>query len=155
MKNSIEKMKTKFPNCCDTKRNKVAQENGKKFEIKCSETYYLKVRIDDCLISCKQVNKCDYLFIRDYECLQGETEFYFVELKGSDIKKAFEQIKNTISYIKSNHISSLSKNKILGFIVSSKVPRGGVDVTKMKLEFSKKYGREPLKIQCKKIIHTP
>ena len=147
-------MRTKFPDCCDVEK-KVAQENGKKFKIECSKTYYLKVHIDDCLISCKQVSKCDYLFIRDYECLQGETEFYFVELKGSNIKKAFEQIKNTISYIKSNHISSLSKNKILGFIVSSKVPRGGVDVTRMKLEFSKKYGREPLKIQCKKIIHTP
>lgn len=154
MKDSIEKMRTKFPDCCDVEK-KVAQENGKKFKIECSKTYYLKVHIDDCLISCKQVSKCDYLFIRDYECLQGETEFYFVELKGSNIKKAFEQIKNTISYIKSNHISSLSKNKILGFIVSSKVPRAGVDVAIMKQEFRDKYGGELLKIQNNQLVHIP
>ena len=101
MKDSIEKMRTKFPDCCDVEK-KVAQENGKKFKIECSKTYYLKVHIDDCLISCKQVSKCDYLFIRDYECLQGETEFYFVELKAEGKRENLSPLqKNFIRKLKS------------------------------------------------------
>ncbi|WP_392447050.1 hypothetical protein ACF3OB_06020 [Capnocytophaga canis] len=99
MKSSIQTIIENFPKCCDAKSNKVAKENGKRFEIQCAKNYYLKIRVDDCLNADKTTKKCDYLFIRDYECKSDETEFYFVELKGSEIDKAFEQIDNTIQHI--------------------------------------------------------
>lgn len=140
MKSSIQTIIENFPKCCDAKSNKVAKENGKRFEIQCAKNYYLKIRVDDCLNADKTTKKCDYLFIRDYECGYNETEFYFVELKGSEIDKAFEQIVNTVQYIKTQ-IPFLTKEKILGFIVSSKVPKGGIDTTKLKQKFAQKYGR--------------
>ena len=143
-----------FPVCCNRQKNKVAEENGKKFKINCSKAYYLKIKIDGGLISSEQIEKCDYLFVRDYECLHNKTEFYCVELKGKNRKKAFEQIQNTISYIREKHISLLSKDKILGFIVSSKIPKAGLDGTKMKQVFAKNYGKE-LKIKNVELIYTP
>ncbi|MFK8281419.1 hypothetical protein [Capnocytophaga cynodegmi] len=153
MKSSIQTIIKSYPNCCDTKSNKVANEKGKRFEIQCAKNYYLKIRVDDCLNADKTTKKCDYLFIRDYECESDETEFYFVELKGSEIDKAFEQIVNTAQYIKTQ-IRSLPKEKILGFIVSSKFPKGGTDTTKLRQKFAKKYGRN-LHIQNKEFKYMP
>ena len=153
MKSSIQTIIENFPKCCDAKSNKVAKENGKRFEIQCAKNYYLKIRVDGCLNADKTTKKCDYLFIRDYECEYNETEFYFVELKGSEIDKAFEQIDNTIQHIKTR-IPSLTKEKILGFIVSSKVPKGGIDTTKLKQRFAKQHGKT-LEVKNNKLIYGP
>ncbi|WP_172917504.1 hypothetical protein [Capnocytophaga canis] len=140
MKSSIQRIIENFPKCCDAKSNKVAKENGKRFEIQCAKNYYLKIRVDDCLNADKTTKKCDYLFIRDYECESDETEFYFVEFKGKNIDEAFKQIENTTKHIKTQ-IPFLTKEKILGFIVSSKFPKGGTDTTKLRQKFVKEYGR--------------
>ncbi|MFJ1426846.1 hypothetical protein ACILD6_10620 [Capnocytophaga canimorsus] len=153
MKSSIQTIIENFPKCCDAKSNKVAKENGKRFEIQCAKNYYLKIRVDDCLNADKTTKKCDYLFIRDYECGYNETEFYFVELKGSEIDKAFEQIDNTIQHIKTR-IPSLTKEKILGFIACSRFPKSSPTITKLKQGFYKKYGKFPI-ISTGGIIHKP
>lgn len=153
MKHSIQKIRTEFPNCCDITSNKVASEKGKRFEIKCSKDYYLKIRVDGCIIDDKTVKKCDYLFIRDYDDEEGKTEFYFVELKGSEIDKAFQQLLSTIKHIKGK-VNNLAKDQILGFIVSSKYPKTGTGDTKLRQEFAKNHGKE-LRIKNKEIIHTP
>ncbi|RIY36894.1 hypothetical protein CKY20_05035 [Capnocytophaga canis] len=159
MKSSIQTIIENFPKCCDAKSNKVAKENGKRFEIQCAKNYYLKIRVDGCLIPNTDRTKCDYLFIRNYPSktnkmeTEKETEFYFVELKGKNIDEAFEQIENTIKHIKTQ-IPFLTKEKILGFIVSSKVPKGGTDTTKLRQKFAKKYGRN-LHIQNKEFKYMP
>ena len=136
MKISIVKLQDDFSTCCDF--NKIAKENGKKFEIDCSEVY-LRVRVDNCVFSSNSIEKCDFLFIRNFKCVPAEkTEFYFVELKGSDIDKALNQIIETISHIKKISIP-IKKEIIFGFIISSKVPSSGTDITKIKQEFAKKY----------------
>lgn len=154
MKESIQKIIEVYPECCDTISSKVAKEKGKRFEINCKNNDYLKIRIDNCIVKSKVDKKCDYLFIRDYKCEKGETEFYFVELKGSDIETAFRQIVNAINYIKSNHFTSLPREKTLGFIVSSKVPSGGIDVGKLKQIFKKKYGRN-LEVKNRNLLYAP
>jgi hypothetical protein len=138
MKDSIKKIRDTYPHCCNL--NRIATEKGKKYEIICTEEY-LRIQIDACVINDNSLEKCDYLFIRDFNCECKKTEFFFVELKGSDIVKAFNQIIATISHIKSLPIS-LKKEIIFGFIVSSKVPRGGTDVTKLKQIFASKYGKK-------------
>jgi len=115
-------------------KSKVASENGKRFEIVSNEDF-TRIRIDNGLISSQQVEKCDYGFIR-----HSNEEFYFVELKGKEIKKALSQIVRTIDLFQ-NHFIQIPKDKRYGFIVSSKNPLTGQATNILKLEFAKKYGR--------------
>lgn len=131
--------------CCVN--NKVANEKGKRFEIDSNENF-TKIRIDNCLIISNQEKKCDFGFIRH---LNGE--FYFVELKGSDVEQAKKQIINTISYFEEKLIK-IPKNKRYGFVVSSKFPKSGNDVNNLIQDFKKKYGKE-LKFKNKHLIYNP
>ena len=131
--------------CC--LERKVASENGKRFEINSSDDF-TRLRIDNCLISSNDVEKCDFGFVRHFN-----EDFYFVELKGSNIEKAFKQIVSTIDYLNTNLIL-IPKNKRLGFIVSSKVPSGGTDINKLKQNFAKNYGKV-LEIKNKCLIYRP
>ena len=63
--------------------------------------------------------------------------FYFVELKGSDIQKAYNQIVTTLT----THLRSDEQSRRWGFIVASRVPKSGLDVNKLKNEFAKKHGK--------------
>lgn len=119
-------------NCCT--KSKVASENGKRFEIDSNEDF-TKIRIDDCLISSQRVEKCDFGFIR-----HSNNEFYFVELKGKDVKKAFSQIISTLDNFENNFIK-IPKEKVFGFIVSSRNPLSGAETNNLKQAFAKKYGK--------------
>jgi hypothetical protein len=116
-------------------KNTACEENKRKFRIDTEgvkDETFLRITIDDCFIDDDQVEKCDFAFHRcDTE------DFYFVELKGSDIAKAYRQIVTTIS----QHLKTNEKIKRWGFIVSSRVPKRGVDVNKFKNEFAKKHGK--------------
>ena len=52
-------------------------------------------KIDGGVIRGTQVSRCDYLVVND----TGKRAYY-IELKGSDVRKAMEQIDNTVSMIK-------------------------------------------------------
>ena len=84
------------------------------------------------MVDSQKVEKCDYVFVR---CTNKE--HYYVELKGSNIGKAYDQIVTTIA----KHIPS-PKEKNYGFIVCSKVPKSGTKVQKIKEKFKKKYGQD-------------
>lgn len=131
--------------CC-TKSN-VASENGKRFEINSIESF-IRIRIDDCLIPSKQVQKCDFGFVR-----YSNNEFYFVELKGKDVKTAFDQIISTITIFETNFIR-IPKGKRFGFIVSSRNPLSGTETNNLKQAFAKKYGKV-LEIKNKNCKYYP
>jgi hypothetical protein len=114
----------------------VVSENKSTFELdikdlrKQGEDFYC-IRIDDCLIKSSEMMKCDFVFHR---C---ETDdFYFVELKGSEIDKAYKQLVETLR----KHIPTEREN-CLGFIVPARIPSSGTDINKLKFEFRKKDGR--------------
>ena len=130
-----------------TTNSKIASENGKRFEIESNERF-TRVKIDDCLINSQVVEKCDFGFVR-----HANDDFYFVELKGSDIEKALNQIISTINYFNNNFII-IPKNQRLGFIVSSKVPSGGTDIKKLKQVFAKHHGKI-LEIKNRVLIYRP
>lgn len=134
MKNeTIEDFILEVNACCDNKT--VARENGKKFRIISKETF-TRLKIDDCIIRSNDVNKCDYGFIRN-----TNGDFYFVELKGTDINHAYNQILSTINIFNREHIT-VPKHNRFGFIVSSRVPSQGVDVGNLKQHFRKNHGKE-------------
>lgn len=131
MHNSIVEFTTAYQNCCEN--NRVVKENGKRFEILSNETFK-KVRIDGCVLTSDEMEKCDYGIHRI-----SNDDFYFVELKGKGIQKGYDQIVTTINYFQQNLVK-IPKDRRIGIIISSKVP-GGTDVNNLKQDFAKKYGR--------------
>ena len=132
MHNSFDELIESHQTCCS--KSKVASENGKRFEIISNEDF-VKIRIDNCLISSQQVQKCDFGFVR-----HSSYEFYFVELKGKDVKIALNQLISTINIFESNFVK-ISKDKRYGFIISSRNPLSSTETNNLKQAFAKKYGR--------------
>lgn len=132
MHNSFDELIEAYRDCCT--KSKVASENGKRFEIDSKEDF-TRIKIDNGLISSQQIEKCDYGFIR-----HSNDEFYFVELKGKEIKKALSQIISTIEHF-NNQFIRVPKDKRYGFIVSSKNPLVGQTTNILKLDFAKKHGK--------------
>jgi hypothetical protein len=132
MHNNFDELIEAHQDCCS--KSKVASENGKKFEIDSKEDF-TRIQIDNCLIDSQQVEKCDFGFVR-----HSNDEFYFVELKGKEVKKALSQIINTISNFEFTLIK-IPKEKRFGFIVSSRNPLSSVETNNLKQAFAKKYGR--------------
>ena len=95
----------------------VAKEQGKEFRIENkSKKTICRVRVDDCLIESQSTKKCDFLF---KIC---ETEQYFlVELKGTEVSAAVEQIIATFDMIQRK--LNADPQRFEGVIVSSSVPR--------------------------------
>ncbi|MDN4164435.1 hypothetical protein QWY31_02925 [Cytophagales bacterium LB-30] len=95
----------------------VASENGKQFRIeKPNNVELCKVQIDGCLIQNQAVDKCDYLFK-----ICQSNQIFLVELKGTDVIHAVNQITSTYDQIR-NKIDEPPIN-YKGFIISSSVPR--------------------------------
>lgn len=145
MHSNFNDLITANPRCCV--KSKVASENGKRFEVNCNEDF-TKIKIDNSLITSQQIEKCDFGFVR-----HSNDDFYFVELKGKEIEKAYKQILSTIDYFNRNLII-IPKDKKFGFIVSSMVPKAGINMNNLKQDFAKKHGRI-LEIKNKVLLHTP
>jgi len=97
-------------------------ENGKAFNFKRrkgSTAAFCRVKVDGCLITAG-VAKCDYVFVR---CVNDNSpqDFHFVELKGSDVSWACEQIITTVDHFKK--IASLNIGQIRCHLISNSVPR--------------------------------
>jgi uncharacterized protein YjbI with pentapeptide repeats len=142
---NFQSLISQFADCCE--KSKVASENGKRFEI-ISKEIFTKLKIDGCLIKSQQTEKCDFGFIR-----HSNNDFYFVELKGKDIQKAYNQIVSAIAELENNLII-VPKNKRFGFIVSSKVPKAGIDINNLKQDFLKNYGKK-LEVKNKILFYVP
>ncbi|MCO6173535.1 hypothetical protein NHF50_00605 [Flavobacterium sp. NRK F10] len=143
--NSFEDFIKQFSDC--SSNSKVASENGKRFEINSSENF-TRLNIDGCVINLNGQERCDFGFLR-----HTTDEFYFIELKGSDIEKAFNQIVATIKLINSEFFV-IPKNKRLGFIISSRVPSAGTDIKKIKQKFARDYGKI-LEIKNRVLTYSP
>ena len=109
-------------NKCNTyTNNKLVSisENKRTFKIKNSSILYInEVVVDGCYI--KVGERCDYLF----EIINNDTikDVFYVELKGSNITHAIEQLKATIAHCKNIHSSVALKQC---YIVASKFPSAG------------------------------
>jgi hypothetical protein len=76
-----------------------------------------------------------------------------VELKGKDIQKSYNQLVSAIAELENNLIK-VPKNKRFGFIVSSKVPKSGIDINNLKQDFLKNYGKK-LEVKNKILFYVP
>lgn len=144
MHNNIEELFAANLNCCE--KNRVAKENGKRFELLSNEAF-TKLKIDGCVITSQNLEKCDFCIYR-----HSNNDFYFIELKGKAIEKAFNQIVNTIQYFDSNLIKIPKQNRI-GIIISSKVPAGTRE-NNLKQKFAKEYGKV-LEVKNRELKYRP
>lgn len=99
------------------------------------------VQVDDCVV--KEGIRCDYLLI-----LSNEQEIY-VELKGSDVKHAVEQLSRSIDLLACN-CNALIK---LCFISSTRCPINSTEIQNLKRKFRQKY-KAKLTIKNGEIAHT-
>ena len=120
-------------NCNTYTNNKLisVSENRRIFKIINTSTFYVnKVVVDDCYI--KVGERCDYLF----EIINNNTvkKVFYVELKGSNITHAVEQLKTTITYCKRIHSAAVLKQC---YIVASKFPSAGPSSQALKKKFKR------------------
>ena len=121
-------------NKCNTySNNKLisVSENKRTFKIKNSSSFNInEVVVDDCYI--KVGERCDYLFeIIDQGTLE---KVFYVELKGSNVTHAIEQLKATIIHCKSIHnIVNLKQC----YIIASKFPSAGPSSQALKKKFKR------------------
>lgn len=97
----------------DTRAKAVFKDKkvGRQFiAINKSSKKIMGLRVDDCLIT--EGAKCDYLLV-----IEAEEKLYFIELKGSDLVKAVDQINTTLDKL----LPSINHKIINGRIVLSKV----------------------------------
>lgn len=116
-----------------------ASENKRKFTIKNPHRKSItKVQVDGCL-KITSGKRCDYLF----EINQPTTDIIYLELKGSDIEKAYQQLLATIELFKNQHKNCIKECHI----VASRVPRAGTKVQQLKVQMLKS-------TQTKLSVHT-
>jgi len=111
-----------FEKCSEKSKNKIiaVSENTRNFEIRNDKSRLVyTVEVDGCLIN--DGKRCDYLFEIDKLVI-------YVELKGSDIQKAYNQLIATIGYCKHRHDKIVKEC----YIVASRVPRAGTDIQTLK-----------------------
>jgi hypothetical protein len=110
----------------------VVEEKGRRLVIENSTRRLIKVvTVDGCLINDKRI-RCDYLF----EVNTADESVIYVELKGSDIDYAFNQLVATLGYCDTRH-KTWSKEC---YIVASRVPRAGPKVQVLQVQMKQKHG---------------
>ena len=102
------------------KRSKITFLNPKRRPLR-------QVRVDDCVITSGP--RCDYLLIDS-----ASTEYY-VELKGSDVRRAFRQLEATIPQVSADK-KGLAKHC---FIVSTRCPSMSPEIQRKQRSFKKRF----------------
>lgn len=94
-----------------------AVENGKKFIFNNPNRKTIcRVHVDNCLITDQAIKKCDFLFN-----IIEDGKYYLVELKGTAIDTAVEQIVSTFDIV--NRKIKATADSYTGIVVSSAVPK--------------------------------
>ncbi len=131
----------------------VCRENQSEYRyINNAKQRVAKIRVDGGLILDKNRQKCDWLLV---DCDSARS--FFIELKGSNVNKALEQISTSLDLLWSD-INKLGICVAHARIVTSKTP------TPKKMDKNKQYrleqrlkkdcGGGKLKIQTKQLIET-
>ncbi len=122
-----------FEDCSEPTDNPIitVSEKGRKFTINNNNRkLVVKIRVDGCLINDHRP-RCDYIFEINSPC----NEAIYLELKGKDIQKAYNQISSTLGYLDNRH----RQLKRQCHIVASRVPRISASIQVFKTKIKKQY----------------
>lgn len=96
----------------DKRKILTCRENGIEYRITNDlETRICKVKIDGCLDQGKGEKRCDYLFFTEE---LEVNKAIFVELKGTRLKDAINQIIDSINYLREEFIGHTKYARIIG-----------------------------------------
>lgn len=140
-------MKKRFPKCEEIVSDKRITRKENQSQIIIDNPNQFKVcvvQVDGCAI--KEGRRCDYLVIPDEQDIKKTLEIY-IELKGSKILDAIEQLEATIKQL-SDHPAKQEK---LCIIISTRCPLSTPEIQKFKLSFKKKYNA---KLEVKNKTYT-
>jgi hypothetical protein len=129
-----------YGNCAIQSTNKIitAEENRRKLTINNpSGKIIRKIQVDGCL-PIKSGKRCDYMFEIDNPIsidnpVSTINSVIYLELKGCDIEKAYEQLIATIQIFKAKH----QNTKKECHIVASRVPKAGTKAQQLKVKMKK------------------
>jgi hypothetical protein len=82
------------------------------------------IQIDGCEITENNVVRCDYMILYDNSCI-------YLELKGSKISHAFEQLANTIQ------LKNVTDRQKIAVVVSFRCPLATAEINKAQQHFRK------------------
>ena len=132
-----------YGSCAHKSTHKIitAAENKRKLTINNpSGKQIKKIQVDGCLI--KSGKRCDYMFEINLP-KKPVTQVVFLELKGCDIEKAYQQLIATIDFFQTKLKSCEEKEKYHKnlikecHIVASRVPKAGAKVQQLKVKILK------------------
>lgn len=94
----------------------------------------IETRIDGCFIK-DDIPKCDFMLLipKGYKYVES-----FIELKGSGVLRAVEQISSTIDYLSNNGIVC-KKTLKAGYIACSRFPSADTTAQSLKMKMKKNY----------------
>lgn len=113
-----------------THKKITAEENGRKLTLENPNGKTIrKIQVDGCLFTDTSRKRCDYMF----EIEKPIRFVIYLELKGSDIKKAYDQLLATIDQFNKAH-QGIKKE---AHIVASRVPKAGPEIQQLKIKMRK------------------
>ena len=111
-------MKDRIKNCeqyRDTRSTPSVTEKGKTFQLdNRNKREVACIKIDDCVFKQADGIKCDYLFE-----VESKKQLFYVELKGSDIVKAINQIIETLKQTSASYPGWIYDARV---VASGKIP---------------------------------
>jgi len=120
-----------YGKCAYQSTNKIitAEEHKRKLTLNNpNQKTITKIQVDGCL-KITSGKRCDFMFEID----QPTTHVIYLELKGCDVAKAYEQLISTLYLFKEKH-----KNcKKECHIVASRVPKAGTKIQQLKVKMQK------------------
>jgi len=140
-------MKKRFPECEKIVSDKriTRKENQSQIIIENPNQFKVcVVQVDGCAI--KEGLRCDYLVIPDQQDIKKVIEIY-IELKGSKILHAIEQLEATIKKLSYDP----AKQEKVCIIISTRCPLTTPEIQKFKLRFKKTYNA---KLEVKNMTYT-
>ncbi|MBD2484655.1 hypothetical protein [Planktothrix sp. FACHB-1365] len=140
-------MKKRFPECEKIISDKriTRKENQSQIIIENPNQFKVcVVQVDGCAI--KEGLRCDYLVIPDQQDIKRTLEIY-IELKGSKILHAIEQLEATIKQLSDDP----AKQKKVCIIISTRCPLATTEIQNFKRDFKKKYNAT---LEVKNINYT-
>jgi hypothetical protein len=112
----------------------VFEENHRRIEFRnLQEITVRKVNLDDENLPDDFGPRCDGILVCPSEMTNHE---HYVELKGSDIGHAVEQLRNSLQKL-SRDVARQPKSC---YVISSRVPRAGTDIQRFQRQFRSQYG---------------
>jgi hypothetical protein len=130
--------------CTERNQHKVvvAKEHGRVFTLHNNNGIWIsKIRLDGCYFT--STNKsCDYLLELD----QPISYALYIELKGSDVSKAYAQLDETIRHFSTRHGNLPRKC----YIIATRVPKETPTIANMK----RRWAKQNIKIEIHTDHHT-